>query len=578
MNISNYKMKFIKNVTDSSSSQISPSGVKITTAEGTNTVNADKIALTTNAKSITLDNSTATPSIVISKGDILSNQIITPTTLTINGLNRESVEISTYSTTSNDINPNNFFVQSKMISDINNLSTGHYADYGDGEGTLSRVFTGFNSSGNPSIGAYSGSSVYTLESSPLFINSNLDLQNTYTIVGAKSIDNSGNTMTIGPNINSTNNGITIGNTGTKTLINGQTTAGGMTLDNNSIALCSSIDNSGNTMTIGPNINSTNNGITIGNTGTKTLINGQTTAGGMTLDNNGIALCSSIDNSGNTITIGKTGGTTVINGTLKSASVLDMIGNGITNCSYIDNSNYNVNIGIQSAGVNIGNTGTKTIINGQTTAGSMILSNKNITLCSSIDNSGNTITIGKTGGTTVINGTLKSASVLDMTGNGIINCSSIVGTITLGNSSTSTVRTNKPLDLNYLPSSISTDINSNQLGYNLVSTPTITPSISANTITKLSSAILRPGIWILTANATFIIPVIVTEGFFTLSISSSPSFIQNECCSSMTTLNNSGSINITRVVKTTNSQNWYLLGRASASCIMSDIVFDIYRIA
>ena len=525
MNISNYKMKFIKNVTDSSSSQISPSGVKITTAEGTNTVNADKIALTTNAKSITLDNSTATPSIVISKGDILSNQIITPTTLTINGLNRESVEISTYSTTSNDINPNNFFVQSKMISDINNLSTGHYADYGDGEGTLSRVFTGFNSSGNPSIGAYSGSSVYTLESSPLFINSNLDLQNTYTIVGAKSIDNSGNTMTIGPNINSTNNGITIGNTGTKTLINGQTTAGGMTLDNNSIALCSSIDNSGNT-----------------------------------------------------ITIGKTGGTTVINGTLKSASVLDMIGNGITNCSYIDNSNYNVNIGIQSAGVNIGNTGTKTIINGQTTAGSMILSNKNITLCSSIDNSGNTITIGKTGGTTVINGTLKSASVLDMTGNGIINCSSIVGTITLGNSSTSTVRTNKPLDLNYLPSSISTDINSNQLGYNLVSTPTITPSISANTITKLSSAILRPGIWILTANATFIIPVIVTEGFFTLSISSSPSFIQNECCSSMTTLNNSGSINITRVVKTTNSQNWYLLGRASASCIMSDIVFDIYRIA
>jgi len=194
-----------------------------------------------------------------------------------------------------------------------------------------------------------------------------------TTFNIKRIDNSGNTLTLGANTT----GMTIGNTGGTTFIQGNVQFGGQagatgqylksngpstvptwdtpssstwvgtaTSDLNmgntyNIISAKSIDNNAGILTIGANVSTLN----IGNSGLVTAIKGSITmSGDLKLNTAGILACSSIDNSGNALTIGATTtgmtiGNTSSTNTINGSGVIGGItcfNNAMAGCSQINN--------------------------------------------------------------------------------------------------------------------------------------------------------------------------------------------------------------------------------------------------
>jgi hypothetical protein len=297
------------------------------------------------------------------------------------------------------------------------------------------------------------------------------------------------------------------------------------------------------MTLGANTT----GMTIGKTGTTTTVNGTLSTG--TIDNSGNTMTLGANTTG--MTIGKTGTTTTVNGTLSAVT--------------IDNSGNTMVLGANTTGMTIGKTGITTVNGTLDTA--------------TIDRTG-LISIGgnvtRTSNINIMTGSSATGNINIMTGlspTGDVNISnglSASGTISLGGG-TSVVKINRPLTLNYNPTALS----ESQLGYKI--TPTFTGANPNYSTVNLAYATLTPGVWIINGNSAFLTPG--ANGLIGLSISPSSNALDYTCMSFMTTpYNNTLVTNVTRIVRVTTSATWHLTAFTVTSCSMSNIVFDIYRMA
>jgi len=356
-------------------------------------------------------------------------------------------------------------------------------------------------------------------------------------------------------------GMSLNSIGVTCEILGISNVGGMTLNANTIAGCSSVDGNSGALAIGQGVSTTSTAI--GKATATTNIQGNvqfsSSAGtsGQYLRSNGAGTVPTWVNG-----TGAWSGTALTN--------LDMGGFDITGADSIDNNAGAMVIGANTTGMTIGKASTTTTVNGTLSTATIEPSSSSSTL-----DIGNTQV---TGNLIIGSGASRSAQIGIMTGansSGTINMLSgttSTGIINMGGSSV-TVRTNRPLTLNYNPSSIAT----NQLGS--VITPTFTGSNPRNnTAVNLAYADLTTGVWMINSNCTFLQPGVT--GVLGLSISSSNATFQNASSTYMTTpANNTTGINTTRIVKLTVDARWYLVGLCSSgSCTVQDVVFDVYRIA
>jgi hypothetical protein len=418
------------------------------------------------------------------------------------------------------------------------------------------------------------------------------------------------------------NGMLLNSVGDTCEILGISNVGGMTMNANTIGGCSSIDGNNSALTIGQGVSTTST--VIGRSTATTNIQGN------------VQFSSSAGTSGQYLRSNGTGtAPTWVNGTGAWSGTaltdLNMGGFDITGADSIDN-NGAINIGSTSAtSIGIGrSTIPVTLIGGNVSVEGVNFSSSAISSCSSLNNAPSTaIAIGDTqttgalnigtnasrsAGINIANGATSTCNVNILTGAsatgdvnissgtsnsgavnllnggsatgavnlatgttsaGVVNLStgaSSTGTVNLGGG-TSVVRTNRPITLNY-PASQAIASTAFLGG---TTPPVYTGTNPNNSTVQIARVVLTRGVWILIGQAIFQTPG--AGGFFSLSISSLPTVIQNTCCQSQSTFaNNPVATNVSRFVATDVNVTWYLTAQTPVSCPVTNVGFIAYRIA
>jgi hypothetical protein len=350
------------------------------------------------------------------------------------------------------------------------------------------------------------------------------------------------------------NGMLLNSVGDTCEILGTSIVGGMTMNANTIAGCTTIDGNNSALTIGQGASTTST--VIGKSTATTNIQGN------------VQFSSSAGTSGQYLRSNGTGtAPTWVNGTGAWSGTaltdLNMGGFDITSADSIDNNGGGMVLGANTTSMTIGKALTTTTVNGTLNTGA-------ISSCSSLNNSSSTaISIGDT----QTSGTLDIGTNASRTADvNILTGASSSGAVSLGGG-TAVVRTNRPITLNY-PASQAIASTAFLGG---TTTPVYTGTNPNNSTVQIARVVLTRGVWILIGQAVFQTPG--AGGFFSLSISSSPTTIQNTCCQSQSTfVNNPVVTNLSRFVATDVNVTWYLVAQTPVSCPVTNVGFIVYRIA
>jgi hypothetical protein len=294
--------------------------------------------------------------------------------------------------------------------------------------------------------------------------------------------------------------------------------------------------------------------------------------GVEFDTGAISSCVSLNNTATgTISIGNTQTTGILNiGTNANRTANVNIMNG-----ELASGSVNIMGGTTAVGgVNISsgstNTGTVNILTGSLSAGELNLGGGTsvVNLLTSASSAG-TINLA-TGSTSNVNVNILTGAT--STGNvNIMTGENATGTVSLGGG-TSVVSSNRPLTLNYVPTAL---LSTTYLGG--TSNALITGTNPNNSTVQIARVVLNAGVWILIGQARFATPG--AGGSYSLSISSLPTTLSNNCLQSQSTSTNTAvSANLSRIVATNVAVTWYLVANTPISCVMSNVNFDARRIA